>query len=128
MEVVNNQGRWGERRGQSEHFVVPSSKFFITAYLTRGISLMKLFFWFSFTLCSLLPKSLPFYLYLYSSVPCIHCAYLAFSYLFPSVSSLMALFFCPSSPLTSHPILSMFLSPQGGLSHRGRHSKRRFRL
>ena len=85
--------------------------FFIAVYLTRGISLMKLFFWFSFTRCSLLPKSLssfsslPFYLYLYSSVPRILCAYLASSYLFPSASSLMALFFFLSflpPHLTSH--------------------------
>lgn len=105
----------------------------IRLYLTRGPSLMKLFFFSSLTLCSHLPKMpLVFALLLYlSSPPSLAlslsvCAYLLFSHLVTFVWSLTALF----SPCSSHPTshLSVFLSAPGGLSHGGWYSERRFRL
>lgn len=119
----------GERMKSKERtqwmFCCTIFKFFIGLYLTRGISLMKLFFLLSLALCSRLPKCLSaflaihLYLSLHSSVLRVLPLPLCLSALFMSVHFCF-IFDTPPPIPTVH--------PKGGLSHRGRYSERRFRL
>lgn len=95
--------------------------------LTLGLSLMELLLDLSHSLFrfSQIPNlfTIPLFWYFFSLLLFFSflslCAYLLFSHLFTAAQSLTALF---------HSCPTVSLCPPGGLSHRGRHSKRRFRL
>lgn len=126
------------RRIQGKFCCTIFKVFIIRLYLTRGLSLMKLFLLFFLPLCSHLPKCLSSIslsssrISLFFSVPCVLPLLLCLSALFISVHYCFIFdgSFSLAPSTSSHPAChpSVSLSPPGGLSHRGRHSKRRFRL
>lgn len=127
------RGLMNRADGHREGFVVPSSKSVSDQRAQFNEAVFLVFSHPLFTspqmpLLFLCRPPLSLSTSLYSVFSLFLCAYMPFSYLFTSVSSLTALFSLSPSPSHLASNISVFLSPQGGLSHRGRYSERWFRL